>query len=372
MVGRSIGIVGGGVGGLAVAVALRRAGFEVTVFERAADRRHHGAALLLWSNAINALRSLGLADAVCAISAAIATTEFRTWRGDLLSTLPIGEWSRATGSPTVATPRRALVELLAAALPDGVVKAGVGFTSFTCDGSRVRARFDDGSTCELDGLIGADGLRSRVRAQLHGEHEPRVLEHDAWVGIAPTRPASVVEGVTVATIGRGPRFWSAPLPGGAVFWYATQPRRIDSLAEYSRWHAPIGELIASTPASQIIRTPVCDRLPIERWGTGPVTLLGEAAHPSTPDLGQGACQAIESAVVLADALSGAPSVASGFREYEARRRSRTATISRLCWLTWTNSTIEHPALCAVRDATIRFGLRAVARGQLEWILGGPS
>ncbi len=372
MNGRRIGIIGGGVGGLAAAIALRRAGFEVIVFERAGDGRGQGAALLLWSNAIRALASLGLADAVCSVSTAIATTEFRTWRGELLCTLPIGEWSRPKGNPTVATPRRALVELLAAALPAGTVRTGIGFVSFSRAGEHVSVRLDDGTTCELDGLVGADGLRSRVRAQLHGDEEPRVLDHDAWVGIAPARPSAIVDGVTVATIGHGPRFWSAPLPGNSVFWYATQHRRIDTLAAYASWHAPIADLIASTPTDQIIRTHICDRLPIQRWGAGPVTLLGDAAHPSTPDLGQGACQALESAVVLADALAGAPTIEAGFREYERRRAPRTATISRLCWLTWTNSTIENPALCAVRDAAIRFGLRAVARNQLDWILGGPS
>ncbi len=357
-------------GGLAAAIALRQAGFGVTVFERAVARPQ-GAALILWSNAIKALRRLGLADAVCAISGAVGTTEVRTSRGDLLSTLPIAEWSERSGGPTVVTPRPALIDLLRGALPDDVVRTGVAFTTYEHAGDRVVARFDDGSAVELDGLVGADGLHSRVRAQLHGEREPRTSDHDAWVGVAPIRPAGVVDGVTVATIGHGPRFWTAPLPGGATFWYATHRRREGALATFATWHAPIGELIAATPAERIIRTAICDRLPLARWGERAVTLLGDAAHPSTPDLGQGACQALESALALADALAAADTVDAGLRAYERRRASRTATISRLCWLTATNSTVENPTLCAVRDATIRFGLRTVARSQLEWILGAP-
>ena len=362
--------MGGGVGGLAAAIALRKAGRDVVVFERA-EARPQGAALILWSNAIKALRRLGLADAVCAISGAVTSTEVRTASGELLSTLPIAEWSERSGGPTVVTPRPGLIDALRGALPDGVVRTGVAFTAYEQRVRGVVARFADGSEEELDGLLGADGLHSRVRAQLHGDHAPRASDHDAWVGIAPVRPAGVVDGVTVATIGRGPRFWTAPLPGGQTFWYATHRRRNDALATFASWHAPIRELIEATPADRIIRTQICDRVPIARWGDRAVTLLGDAAHPSTPDLGQGACQALESAVALADAVAASPSIERAFRAYEQLRAARTATISRLCWLTATNSTVESPALCAVRDATIRFGLKTVARNQLEWILGAP-
>src|SRR5262249_46186977 len=139
---------------------------------------------------------------------------------------------------------------------------------------------------------------------------------------------------------------------------------------FAGWHAPIRALLEATRPDDIVATQICDRAPVRRWGEGCVTLLGDAAHASTPDLGQGACQAIESAIVLAHCLDGADTLEAGLRAYEQARMQRTATVSRLRWMTSVNSTIESPALCHLRDAAVRVGLRAVARGHLEWLLAG--
>jgi 2-polyprenyl-6-methoxyphenol hydroxylase-like FAD-dependent oxidoreductase len=363
--GRRIGIVGGGIGGLATAITLAARGAHVVVFERrrAPDA---GVALLVWGNAMRALAMLGVADALRPFVAPIERTLVRNRAGDVLSELPIGEWSKA--APSVTVRRGDLVNVLAAKAGD-VVRAG-DVVGFEPRGERVRVELADGEEL-VDALIGADGLHSIVRAKLLGDEAPRALKQQAWVGWVN---AKLERGVTTATIGHGPRFWSAPLVDGA-FWYATINKvvgdRRDVLRETFRdWHAPIGELIASTKPADIVATQIRDRAPVTRWGTGAVTLLGDAAHATTPDLGQGACQAIESAVVLGASLERADSIEAGLRAYERARMDRTATISRLCWMTSINSTIESPLLCQVRDGAVKLGLRAVARGHLEWILAG--
>jgi 2-polyprenyl-6-methoxyphenol hydroxylase-like FAD-dependent oxidoreductase len=367
--------VGGGIGGLATALALQSRGASVVVYERT-RRQHQGVALLVWGNAMKALASLGLVDQLLAVAAPIERTRVRNPEGDLLSELPIGEWSKRAEMPSVALRRGDLVAALAAGLDDSVVHEGVELASFAQDRDGVRARFTNGAEDRMDALVGADGLHSVVRAQLLGSEPPRALRQQAWVGWASTPPGFLEHGIATATIGRGPRFWTAPLAQGA-FWYATLnavvgDRRDVLLEAFAGWHAPIRELIERTDSDAIVTTQIRDRAPVERWGEGAVTLLGDAAHASTPDLGQGACQAIESAVVLAACLDRAESIESGLRAYERARIERTATVSRLCWMTSVNSTIEDPTLCRLRDAAVRIGLRAVARGHLEWILAGQS
>ncbi len=367
-----MGIVGGGIGGLAAAVGLRSHGAHVTVFERV-RRQHQGVALLVWGNAMKELAALGVAGDVLRVANPIEVTCVRNPAGDVLSELPIGEWSQRATMPSVAVRRADLVAALAAQLPAELVREGSELASFVDDGRGVRAQFADGSTEEVDVLIGADGLHSTVRAQLHGSAPPRALQQQAWVGLA--RGVALEPGVATATVGRGPRFWSAALPDGA-FWYATLNRVTDSraaLAEvFDGWHAPIRDLIEHTTDDDLVTTQIRDRVPLASWGRGRVTLLGDAAHASTPDLGQGACQAIESAGVLARSLARADDLEAGLRAYERARIDRTATISRLCWMTSVNSTIESPLLCAVRDAAMRVGLKTVARGHLEWILAGAA
>jgi 2-polyprenyl-6-methoxyphenol hydroxylase-like FAD-dependent oxidoreductase len=380
LAGRRVGIVGAGVGGLSAALALSRHGADVQVFERAHQRRREGIALLVWANAMRALGKLGVYEAVRARSTPIEVTEVRNPRGDVLARLPIGAWTESPEPPTVAVRRPDLLAALAQAVGSDRVRIGATFSSYRVRGDIVIARFADGEEIELDALVGADGINSAVRAQLLGDGPARSANQHAWVGVARDVAHLVRAGISTATIGRGPRFWTAALDHGAAFWFATlhDPLRgaehatTDLGREYASWHAPIGELIAATRDEEIAYTQIFDRPPSDRWGAGPVTLLGDAAHASTPDLGQGACQAIESAVVLGHALERAKTIADGLRSYERLRMERTATISRLCWLTSLNSTARNPAVCGVRDTVVRLGLPAIARGPLTWILAGQE
>lgn len=373
--GCRVAIVGAGIGGLAAAVALRAAGAQVTVFEKA-RRQQQGVALLVWGNAIKQLATLDLANDVLALSSPIEVTRVRAPAGDVLCELPIGEWSRGVSMQTVVVRRADLLAALARAVPADIIR-DQEVTGFAASGARVRVELDGAAPELFDALIGADGLHSKIRAQLHGTEPPRALRQQAWVGFAAGASDALEPGIATATVGRGPRFWAAPL-GSGVFWYATLNELVSGpghdalLATFGRWHAPIRELIERSDPDAIVTTQIRDRVPLRHWGEGRVTLLGDAAHPSTPDLGQGACQAIESATVLASSLARADSIEAGLRAYERARIPRTTTISRLCWMTAVNSTIENAALCTLRDAAVRMGLRTVARGHLEWILAGPA
>lgn len=371
----TVGIVGGGIGGLTAAIALRAVGFDVTIFERSAEREKQGVALLVWANAVRVLTALGMD--ILGISAPMERTEIRTSSGELLCSLPIAEWSANAGAASVAIRRPVLIDMLAAKLPGHVVETGRSVSRFEARGDRVRLHFERGAARDFDIVVGADGLSSIIRRQLHGPHTIRMLQQRAWVGLAHPAPGVLKSGVTTATIGHGPRFWVAPLPNGAAFWFATLNQMqspdvgpCDFLrAGFADWPPTIGQLLEATLDEDVIEVRIRDAPPSERWGEGRVTLLGDAAHPSTPDLGQGACQAIESAACLAECLADSSDVSSSLRDYERRRMARTATISRMSRITSLNTTIESPILCALRDRGIRATLPTIARRHFAWIMG---
>ncbi len=183
----------------------------------------------------------------------------------------------------------------------------------------------DGNEVEGDVLVGADGLHSVVRARLHGYKPPRYAGYTAWRAVitAPDVPLCPGE-----SWGRGARFGHARVPGGRVYVYATRnaPEGVHGpggeLAELRRifgaWHDPIPALLTAMEGADILRNDILDRPALRRWGTGRITLLGDAAHPMTPNLGQGACQALEDAVVLARQMGSCGAVEPALRRYESR------------------------------------------------------
>ena len=319
---------------MAAALALHRAGVGVTVCERAPVFAEVGTGMSLWPNATRVLRSLGVLDQVMARGAEVLQFNLQRPDGSLLAAIPTGGFETPAVCVHRADLHRALFEPLPAAglKPDKVVQ------TFEPGAEGVSVRFAGGAVIEADGLIGADGINSVIRAQLHGAAPPVYRGYTIWRGLAPN-PGGLVRGHLSETWGTGQRFGIMPIGQGRVCWYATQNgpaaqpdtaagRQQEVLKLFRGWHAPIPALIESTPAGVILKTDACDRPALGPWGRGRVTLLGDAAHPMTPNMGQGACMAIEDAAALAKVLAGAPDVAAGFRAYEALRQTRTASIVR--------------------------------------------
>lgn len=375
-----LAISGAGVTGLSVALAARRAGLEAAVYERAPALRAEGGALLLWSNALHALRWLGLDRAVVEAGCVIERTEFRAWSGEVLWTLPVDAFAAHHGAPTVVIRRGRLLQLLAGSVGEDVIRTGRAVVGFRQLGDRVRVALEDGTHDEAAGLVGADGLRSAVRAQLVGLEPLRSARQTAWVGVAPWEDARLPPGLTVATVGRGLRFWAAGLGGGETYWYATvpdpssgSPLHAETLARladlYLGCHEPVAELIERTPPEAVTRVPILDRPPLPRWGAGRVTLAGDAAHPMTPDLGQGACQGLEDAVALGVCLAAEPDLERALRTYELRRQRRTARVTDLAYVTATRSMLDDATYEVVRDVGIQSLLPGFALPELAWVLG---
>lgn len=325
-------IIGGGIGGLATAIALTQIGFTVEVFERVALLREVGAGLSLWANAIKALDYLGLASAVRALALPETAGGIRTATGALLMQTANAQLAAEFGELSVMVHRAELHDQLRQAFGQEI-RLGMECVAVTEEAQGVRVRFRNGEEASGDLVIGADGLHSQVRAVLHGKQPPRYAGYTAWRGVVGFDISRLQIG---ETWGHGARFGQIPMPGNRVYWFATQNapagqhspdgEKAKLLRLFSNWHDPIRALIEATPDAAILRNDIYDRPPLKQWGRGHSTLLGDAAHPMTPNLGQGACQALEDAVVLAKQLQATADIPTALRAYEAARIPRTTMI----------------------------------------------
>jgi len=355
-----VSIIGSGIGGLAAAAALQRQGIEVALFERNPELREIGAGLTLWANGVLVLRYLGLADALTAVSAHLTSFECWSWRGKRLGSMRLDPLERRVGAPSLGIHRADLLRLLAGAIDRGSIHVHANCVGFKPEQGHVISHFADGYQQQTDLLVGADGLYSVIREQLLGKAPPRYSGYTCWRGVADFEEQHVSPGISSETWGRGRRFGMLPIGNGRVFWYATQSypageqdRAGERKARLSRlfggWREPIERLIEATDEEAILRNDLFDRRPVRHWGSGRVTLLGDAAHPPTPNLGQGACQALEDALVLAGCLSEEREPVAALRAYEARRRKRSAAITRQSFLFGKIGQWENPLLCSLRD-----------------------
>ena len=351
-------VIGGGIGGLAAAIALRHSGVDVVVYERAAEMEETGAGLSLWANAIRALDRLGLGHIVASASTEYAVAGLRAWNGEGLATISMDELRSAFGVPVVIVHRAELLRALVASVEPSNLRLGRRCIRIHQDATTVSAEFESGERAEGDFLVGADGLHSVVRAALHGAHPPRYAGCTAWrsvVRVAIDVPAT-------ETWGYGSVFGQVPMGGGRVYWYATEnvPEGERSGADEKRrlldrfrgWHAPIESLIDAADEATILRNDIYDRPPLSHWGHGRVTLLGDAAHPMMPFLGQGGCQALEDAVVLGRTLRGAPAVAPALRAYEAGRIPRSNMFVRRSRAVGRIAQLENPVAVFLRNRLV--------------------
>ena len=329
-----VAVIGGGISGFCAAIALGRVGVDVEIFERSAAIREIGAGLSLWPNATCALRELGLLDACSRASSRVQRILLRDPGGR--------EWAsvRISGgeTPALCLDRPALLSVLLAAVDPQRIHVDHECESVSLgleNGCKPSVHFKGGRTQEFDAVIGADGLGSVVRQFVTGQVERPVYRgYLIWRGVAQMLPAFYAEGNITEAWGKGERFGIMPIGEGKVCWYATRNQpdteppqsKADILEHFRGWHPPIAEVIAATPESAIVRTPALDRPPIWNWARGPVVLIGDAAHPMTPNLGQGTCQAIEDSLVLSLLLAQHGSIEAAFRRFEKLRRARAAAI----------------------------------------------
>jgi 2-polyprenyl-6-methoxyphenol hydroxylase-like FAD-dependent oxidoreductase len=354
-------VVGAGIGGLSAGIALRRAGWSVRIFERAATPRELGFGLLVAPNAIAALRQLGVAEEVIARGAAPGRAEVRRPDGTVLKRADFPS-PEALGGPMVVALRQALHGVLLDAVGLDAIELGYEAASFTASETRVVLRLAHGQEVEGDLLVGADGVGSVIRRALHPSEPPPRRS-----GLVAVRGA--VHGVLDQLGGLSAVYYLGPGIEAAIvrasdtgiYWFLSiaeelAPAGVSDPAAVVATLAPRFDRTfrAVTSATSEMRfDELVDRDPLPSWGRGPVTLLGDAAHPMLPQTGQGAAQAIVDAVRLGAGLASSSSVEDALRAYEAERRTRTAALVAQGRRTARIMRMTNPVANSLRDVVIR-------------------
>jgi 2-polyprenyl-6-methoxyphenol hydroxylase-like FAD-dependent oxidoreductase len=366
-------IAGAGIAGLTSAIALRERGIDATVLERAgaAQEIQVGGCIHMWHNGMRGLHRINVGDRLLELAgdaAVVDRAEFRTASGRLMYGWSVREIERQVGSPTFGVRRPDLHRMLLDAVEDGVVRFGETCVGFEQDGDGVRVRLASGGEERGDVLIGADGMRSALRAELPGATEPRYAGYVSWQAIARVNTDVVPVGLFRVLWGRGARFLFYRIGPEEVYWEGTfaapagggepvEKRKQAVLERFRGWSAPVETIVQATEGTAITRADMYDRPTSKQWGTGRVTLIGDAAHAMTNALGQGANQAIEDAVVLAGRLADGADSVSGLRAYEAERIPRTTKFASMSWSLARASRLHNPVACAMRNGGLTMGFR---------------
>lgn len=329
-------IIGAGIGGLAVSAALRQAGHHIEIFEASDIMRHGGAGIAIWANALHALRSLGLKDTPPYFKTGYSGVAIRTSDGQTIMSANAQALADRYGALSAVLHREHLHNLLwglAGKPPVHCGKKLIGYQQTQGGQGKVKAIFADGTMAEGDALVGCDGAGSAVRRQMLSDSPPRYSGYTAWRGIANLELKDSTPG---ESWGKGMRFGFFPLHDGRAYWFATRnapPAHNfgDNIGKqlvdwFGNWHDPIADLVRHTPETEILHNDLYDRDPVKNWCDNKVIILGDAAHPTTPNLGQGGCMAIEDAVSLGKALLVEKSVADAFEVCNRQRYARTAEL----------------------------------------------
>src|SRR3984957_7815436 len=335
-------IIGAGIGGLAAALTLRRAGLDVRVFEQAAELREVGAGIQISPNASRILHRLGLEEPMRRMGVRPRSILIRRWDdGREIARQPLADaCERNFGAPYYNFHRAELLDVLAAAVPDGVLHLDHRCVGLTQNGDRVEVRFHNGGTAGAAVVVGAAGIHSTVREAILGPESPRFSGHVAYRGLVPAARVAHLRIELVASLWWGPnrhfvhyfvganaRYlnWVAITPGEwrLESWTATG-EVADALKEFEGWLPEVHAIIAAVDATN--RWALYDRDPLPRWTVGRVTLMGDAAHPMLPYMAQGAVQSIEDAAVLAKCLERADThdVGAALSRYEQTRKPRAS------------------------------------------------
>ena len=380
---RQIAVIGAGIGGLTAAVALRQAGFDVSVYEQAPELTEVGGGINMGPNAARILCRLGFREALDREAVRPASTHQRRWEdGRTLQKAPLNpRCEELYGAPHLTVHRADLLSIIASGFPVERIHTRHRLVSLVGKDDRVEARFDNGASITTDVLVGADGIHSAVRTALLGQEAPRFAGCVAYRGLVP------VERIADLGLEIGSQSWVGP-GGHFVHYFVARGRLLNfvgwtehdtwnredwtdratvarALAAFEGWHPQVRRIIAA--ADTCFVWALFDREPLPRWSVGRTTLLGDACHPMYPFMGQGAAQAIEDGATLtACLLAGTGDPAEALGRYEDLRRPR---VTRLQEMSRANKTRFHLPDGPAQEARDTEWARAGDRGPeaLRWL-----
>ncbi len=370
-------IIGGGIAGLTTAIALQQVGFQIKIYEAVSQIKKVGAGILIAPNAMQVLDRLGLADKVVAAGNVLTAIQVVDQDGQGIAAGDQKKFQTKYGYLTTAIHRAKLQDILLSEIPSNRFMTGKKCHDLESDGYKIKAYFTDGMCVEGQVLLGADGIHSVVRQYLFPTVQLRYSGETSWRGIAEIDLGTVFRSTATEAWGPGGyRFGFIPLTPKTVYWYAVkktlsagqdQPDTLigDLLSFYHDFADPITDIIQATPSDKIVRTDLHDFQPLRTWYANRICLIGDAAHATTPNMGQGGCQAIEDSWVLARCLQTVDNVKEAFHIFQTLRLPKARYVVNTSYQIGKMAQIEGTLAQSLRNFMMRMTLPSIQTRQLE-------
>lgn len=330
----TVNIIGAGIGGLTTALTLKQKGININVYESSAEIRLVGAGIILANNAMQVFKKLGVQNKIEKAGNKISYMKITDNQLKPLSVIDLSEYEQKYGVSNIAIHRGELQNIL-------VNEIGLDNIHLSKCLSKIEKKeifkltFEDNSTIESKFVIGADGIKSVVRNQLFAENTLRNAKQKCWRGICEIDLPQRYHKELNEAWGKGKRFGFVKIGSNKVYWYAlTNSKNTEGpnlMEVFKDFHSDILKIIAATEKEKIIAGEIFDLKPIHKWQSQNICLIGDAAHATTPNLGQGACQAIEDAYVIGKLLDNGFSIENVFQQYESIRKKKAHNIVNTSW-----------------------------------------
>ena len=371
-----LSIVGGGIAGLTTAIALKERGISSTIFESSPKLDAIGAGLGLGANAIRAFEKIGLGNQVMSLGRILSSFTIYDQKGKIITHTNNAALTKKYGVNNFTIHRAALQQFLLSKIDSACIYTNRRATGFTKIPGGIKIIFSDGSMHESNAVIVADGIHSVLRKKLLPDIEPRYAGYTCWRAVVDNSSLNLSE--TSETWGVTGRFGIVPLADNKIYWFACMnaPQNdpamkhftiADLQKHFNHFHQPIPDILQHTKDENLIWNDIIDLPPLKKYAHDNIVLIGDAAHATTPNMGQGACQAIEDAVILADELHNNSSPALAFRQFEQRRLQRTHYITNTSRSIGKIAQLDNPWLASIRNALFSLMPASFNERQLEKI-----
>ena len=367
-----IHVVGAGIGGLTTALVLKQKGFHVNIYEGSDAIKPVGAGITLANNAMQVYRKLGIHEKIEKAGNRISSMNITDSQLNYLSKIDLSDYERKYGVHNIAIHRGALQKILAGEVGYENINLSKRLVAIE-KGDFFKLTFEDGSIEKCGLVIGADGIKSVVRSQLFKGSQLRNAHQVCWRGVCDMDLPQRYHHELNEAWGKGRRFGFVKIGDNKVYWYAlanagkVKATDVDLSDVFQGFHADVLRIISATKKEQIISGEIVDLKPIDRWHDENVCLVGDAAHATTPNLGQGACQAVEDAYAIWKLLDDGVPIEVAIAQYEKLRKKKAHTIVTRSWTIGKMAHIENRLGVWLRNRVMKLTPKAVNRRQMAGI-----
>lgn len=373
-----IAIIGAGIGGLTTAIALQQKGFDVKIFESASEIRPVGAGIVLAANAMKGLQILGLQDEIMAKGHIVDTFSIVDEKLNTLSEVYAKRFFERYGIGNFTIARYDLHHILANKLKPETLFLGKQVIDFEQDEKSCSVTFIDGSTEICDAIIATDGINSKIRQKLLPTAQKRYAGYTCWRAITDVRDIDCDFKKAFECWGAKGRFGFVPISDTHIYWFLCvntseqnedfkHLKAQDLQERFKQYAFPIPQVLGATKDENILLNDIVDLKPIKQFAFGKVLLAGDAAHATTPNMGQGACQAIEDAMILRKYISNGKPIESVFTDFETNRLPRTTEVVNRSWSIGKMAQLENPTLIKLRNLIVRYTPESLSEKQYKFL-----